>query len=492
LECVTSPVGNYLIWEPSSVASSNASRAGSRSQQGAANSATSLPVTPNSATSLPVTPSSFADSTHNSSATNETTTAIPAINYSPADSHLSTCQIPDQRPTPNSGEAIAYPAPNDNPNYNNAGVTKIAVLAVDFSDSPGQGDAAARYQPTLTTAAAWVNRYSNGRASYQFETWDHWIRANGPIASYALPKEGDPTDMDRYAQEVEEFMTSSKDHFDFNGVGAVWVFFPFGQKVLVNPMDAQGDNVTLPDGTKKSLGLYSTSSRVEGDSLPMWGWFVHEMLHGHGLRGYFPEYPGELGIMVQGGQEVTTNLDSWNQLILNWLPEDHVYCVDSTGLKDAVLALSSQGTDKPDLESIMYKVNDHQVLVLEYQKSDVWSAAYNDDYRGIYAYLVDTKEDTTNEILSKSDFGTHYGTANYIPLRTGNHGQYVGLGSPAPDIPDSCFGCSIYKGVGIRGGQSTWNADLLLPAGGETKIYGLDIKVWKTDTVATVEIKPAA
>jgi len=50
LECVTSPVGNYLIWEPSSVASSNASQAGSHSQQGAANSV-----------ALPVTPTSFAD-----------------------------------------------------------------------------------------------------------------------------------------------------------------------------------------------------------------------------------------------------------------------------------------------------------------------------------------------------------------------------------------------------------------------------------------------
>ena len=48
LECIPYPVRNYLIWEPSSVASFNASRAGSRSQQGAANSATSLPVTPSS------------------------------------------------------------------------------------------------------------------------------------------------------------------------------------------------------------------------------------------------------------------------------------------------------------------------------------------------------------------------------------------------------------------------------------------------------------
>jgi hypothetical protein len=404
-------------------------------------------------------------------------TEVIQSSYSPSDSNIDTCRIPDQRPPTSSNGAVAYPAEASG-DYKNTGVTNIVVLPVDFSDAPGTGKPSAYYQGELDKASAWINRYSNGKASYHFITNDEWIRAKGPSKDYNVIHfdQGGTNVGEHTAAVIQEYMDTAGNKYSYKDAAAIWVFYSPNQKEILHSLDLQGGiGLKAPDGSVIHVGQYSTSVTVSNSkNEPLWGWFVHEMLHGHGLRGHSPIYPYMFGMMALGGQEASSALESWNQLILDWLPSSRVYCTDIASLKNSTIPIVAKGTDSAGIESVMIKISSHQVLVLELNKKSTWSPGLRKDFAGVMAYLVDTQKDTTQASMQESNFNTTSGTANYLSMPGINHGKYK------TDGTDAGQGGAIVDGIFYGRGNMDWNENLVLFAGEQTKIQGINL-LYKTN-----------
>jgi hypothetical protein len=407
-----------------------------------------------------------------------TSTEVIRSLYSPSDSNIDTCRISDQRPPNSSKEAVAYPARAIG-NYKNSGVTNIAVLPVDFSDAPGTGKPSVYYQAELDKASAWINRYSNGKASFRFITNDEWIRAKGPSKNYNVIHfdQGGTNVGENTAAVIQEYMDTAGNKYSYKDVAAIWVFYSPNQKEILNSLDLQsGVGLQTPDGSIINVGQFSTSVKVSKNrNEPLWGWFVHEMLHAYGLRGHFPLYPNMFGMMALGGQEASSALESWNQLILDWLPSDRIYCADVANLKSATIPIVAKGADSFGIESVMIKISSHEVLVLELNKKSTWTPGLRKDFAGVMAYLVDTQKDTTRETMQGSNFGTTSGTANYLPMPGINHGKYK------TDGTDAGLGGAIVDGIFYGRGNIDWNQNLVIFAGEQTKILGINLS-YKTSS----------
>ena len=389
------------------------------------------------------------------------------------DSNIETCRITDQRPPGSSDGRIAYPA-RATGRYKNSGPTNIVVLPVDFSDAVGAGKPSTYYQPQLTKAADWVKRYSNGKASYNFITNDQWIRAKGPSKNYNVIHydQGGTNVPENTARAIQEFINTAGNEYSYKDIAAIWVFYSPNQKEIIHSLDGQGGaDLHAPDGSiMRNPRQFSTSVTVTNeDGAPLWGWFVHEMLHAHGLRGHSPIYPYMLGMMAQGGQGASSALNSWDQLILDWLPNDRLYCADLTDLADVTIPIIPRGSDADGIESAMVKISSHQMLVIELEKKSTWAPGLRKDFAGVMAYLVDTKIDTNLESMQTSNFGTTTGTANYLVMPGVSHGTYKTDGKNGP-----AYG-AIVDGALYYHASIEWNQNLVLFAGEQTKLMGVNI-----------------
>ena len=97
-----------------------------------------------------------------------------SIPISPSD--LSACKISDQRPLSMRHRAIAFPAEPE-PGFINTGREKIVVVGIDFSDSPGIGTPKAAIDEIVKNSTEWLIWYSRKKLTWDFVTYDKWIRA---------------------------------------------------------------------------------------------------------------------------------------------------------------------------------------------------------------------------------------------------------------------------------------------------------------------------
>ena len=95
---------------------------------------------------------------------------------------LTTCQLRDQRPVTNAYfwqeyRAVAYPAKPER-GFVNSGEQKIVIVGIDFVDAPGVGSPKSILEETIKNSSGWIKWYSQNKLSWNFVTYDKWIRAH--------------------------------------------------------------------------------------------------------------------------------------------------------------------------------------------------------------------------------------------------------------------------------------------------------------------------
>jgi hypothetical protein len=125
----------------------------------------------------------------------------------------------------------------------------------------------------------------------------------------------------------------------------------------------------------------------------MWAWMIHEIGHPMGLTGHFPINPQQFGIMHnQGGMGL--GLNSWDSLILDWINESQVYCIDKSKVSGEEITLVPVEREQTGVRSVMIKISDSKVLVIESHRPDTWSFRMPKAHYGVMAFLVDTTLNT--------------------------------------------------------------------------------------------------
>jgi hypothetical protein len=322
----------------------------------------------------------------------------------PSPEKLATCQIKDQRPGGPSAywQGIAYPISDFNREklLPLTGKAKVAFIPIDFSDVPGQGKPLDFGQSQIDGANEWLAWYTNGKLKYEWQTYNSWIRTPKPSTQYnwAHPVhggyQGQATPQAQSTEAmIQQLVTAASPHFNFEGVGAVFLLVPKEVKAIELEITQRNSIWQTAQGPQR-FSFFTPGAAINQRGDRLWGWWIHEVLHSHGIAGHFPFGNLNLHMMIGGVQ--SDALSSWDALSAGWTNEEDIYCLSKEKVTKIALTLSPLDRKQKGLKSVMIKLNDHQVLVFESRRPEKWSlpSLY---VNGLMAYVVDTKKITDRE-----------------------------------------------------------------------------------------------
>ena len=396
----------------------------------------------------------------------------PELNPKSPDA-LATCRLSDQRQiiTPE-GTQIAFPI-IPHVLSKKTGVEKIAVVGFDFNDSPGQGSPLEIYGDSLKKAASFFDWYSNGKVTFEFSTYDKWIRLSKPSSSYETgehfsTKAGSLT-VEQMAREFEIAITQ---YINLSGFAAVWFVYPQTiEKITQNYGLSSGNLPGFP-------AFYGFGPNNYPIKIPLWTYFIHEMLHEQGLQGHSPKAPWRFGVLLNG-DGYTAGMNSWDELSVDWMTEEEIYCIDKANLKPVQIKLAPIERQQSGVHSVMIKLDYHRALVIESHRSGAFAPGMPEYGYGVTLQLVDTTKSTgwnddsaTSVYLQfakEQRYGPEYGTR--IDNNRANDGGY-----------------NLYNGIGVSGARWGLDQNYLLLQGENYTFEGIKIEYLKSGNTDLISI----
>jgi hypothetical protein len=373
---------------------------------------------------------------------------------------LATCRLSDQRPTVTpEGTQITYPI-TPHVLSKKSGVEKIAIVGFDFNDSPGQGSPLDIYGESLEKAASFFNWYSNGKVTFEYATYDKWIRLSKPSSSYETGEHfstlvGSLT----VEQMATEFNAAISQYINLSGFTAVWFVYPKTiEKITQNYGLAAGNLPGLP-------AFYGFGPNNYAVEIPLWTYFIHEMLHEQGLQGHSPKAPWRFGVLLNG-DGYTAGMNSWDELSVDWMVEDEIYCVDKANLKPVQIKLAPIERQQSGIHSVMIKLDNHRALVIESHRSGDFAPGMPEYGYGVTLQLVDTIKSTSwNDDLATS-----------IYLQFANNERYgPEYGTRIDNKRANESGYNLYNGRGVSGARWGLDQNYLLLQGESYNFEGIKI-----------------
>jgi hypothetical protein len=374
---------------------------------------------------------------------------------------LAACRLTDQRAKPiqPEGTQIAYPITPHSYSVK-AGVQKIAVVGFDFSDSPGAGSPLDIYGNNLSRAQDFFNWYSNGKVKLEIVTYDKWIRLSKPSNEYETGEHFSTLPGSLTVSEMaHEFHDSVNKYINLNGFSSIWFVYP-------KTIEKITQNFGLAAGNENMLSIYGLGPINYTSELPIWTYFIHEMLHEQGLQGHSPKAPWRFGVLLNG-DGYTAGMNSWDELAVDWMTEEEIYCVTRENLKPVQIKLAPIEREQGGVHSIMIKLDNHRALVIESHRSGPFAQGMPDYGYGLTLQLVDTTKSTgwndesaTSEYLQITNyqrFGPEYGTR--IDTKRAN-------GS----------GVNLFNGVGVSGARWGLDQNYLMLQGESYTFEGIKIE----------------
>jgi len=79
---------------------------------------------------------------------------------------------------------------------------------------------------------------------------------------------------------------------------------------------------------------------------------------------------------------------------LDWINENQVYCIDKSKISGEEITLVPAEREQSGIRSVMIKISESKVLVVESHRPDKWSFRMPKAHYGVMAFLVDTTQNT--------------------------------------------------------------------------------------------------
>ena len=89
-------------------------------------------------------------------------------------------------------------------------------------------------------------------------------------------------------------------------------------------------------------------------------------------------------------------------MTLGWMKQENIYCVAKETLKSQTLTLVPLEREQSGLRSIVVKVSEYEVLVIESHRKDKWSDRWPTGTTGVSILRVDTRKDTVFDMGSST------------------------------------------------------------------------------------------
>ena len=314
--------------------------------------------------------------------------------------NIKDCQVPDQTNRPAGATPIGYKTNRyQNPSYPTEGHFKIAIIPVDFSDVPGGPLNRELIAKSAKAIEKWFEYESNGKLTVSVIEGSKWYRAPKTSENYNWNHPGTKNPTKLSDNEIgQDFINISDTDFDFTNVGALFIMHPDRIKTIEYGMMA----ATRVHTNEGDISPFLVSNGYEDDRQDgaLWAYWVHEIMHHVGLTGHAPDDLWYLDLMdLQSGFGLSTT--TWNQLIIDWLPSEQLYCRTVSNLTKDEVTLTSIDSLSKGVKSAMIAVSSHEVLVIESRRKDYWTSSDTtlvpkeafDGFYGVSIYVVDTKKE---------------------------------------------------------------------------------------------------
>jgi hypothetical protein len=412
----------------------------------------------------------------------------------------SLCRLADMRPVfPINTYSIAYP-PRPFSNYKSTGSYKVVVVGIDFSDVPGTGSPSSLFKDDLVKASEWLKWYTNDKVKFDFVSYPQWFRAPKTSDKYDSSNHGAKAPGDTQAggltgQEIaDDYVHAIEDTADLSNVSTIWFYFPENITKIVGQWTQQSSHVV----TKKYGTITPQLAALGADTYlsrrVRWGFFLHEMIHGFGLQGHSPKYIPVNGKFTRIGMMSTA--DGWTNALLPWdamtwgvdKPSD-TYCIDKSHLSSVDLKLVPLEREQEGNRSIMIKLNDHQVLLVESHRSDKWGVGEGQGFAGVMVALIDTTVSTSFDDNQTVNDPATTSTGVYLLIDGVNHGYHQPIGGQVINGNQLYGGVGLVNGVGIAGDYEGWDLNHIMYTGESLTSNGIKVTLIKGGDNDTVRIE---
>ena len=421
---------------------------------------------------------------------------------------VSACRLGDMRTTKNfPWPSIAYPAVPGR-GFEVSGTFKVVVLGIDFPDAQGTGTPDEMWKDDLKMASDWLAWYTNGKIKYEFVTNNKWLRMPKNWATYLPNSNGQQggntvgasglTNND-ISTEIVKIAESST---DLSKATAFWIYQPSS---IIKVSKAENSSQWINRDTTAQSSIYGTISAIMISIGPdtlvsmrsRWAYFLHEMLHSHGLFGHSSKTPARTGIMSPA-DGWTNVLLPWDSLIGAWDKPGDIYCVDRANLVSTDLTLVPLEREQDGLRAGVIRLNDHQALIVESHRKDKYGVGVSPGTAAVMVNLVDTTVNTTFD--NPEGWANPSSTGNYLKVNGAQHGQHAPIGAPLympagwgnnPSAKSLWDGIGIVDGVGINGDYTNWDLNYFMYPGESITYGGIKISLTQGGDNDTVKIERA-
>ena len=335
-----------------------------------------------------------------------------------------------------------------------SGAVNVPIFAVDFSDSVGSNAQLSNVERQMAETNRWLSHFSNGTLTFNWQFHRQWLRMSKSSKDYGWVK----GDRDNYRTIVGEMIRLADPHLNFSNAEMVVVVLPssiihFDPEIGEAHVDIPTNEGPISNFWAGGKFLYGFEDGVQRE---LWSFWIHEYFHpmgipGHGLR-------TSLDIMNnQNGRSVVLN--AWDTYLAGWLLPSQMYCLPIESLSTFETALIPMERNIQGLRSLMIRINEYQVLVIESRRSEGWGSRLPKGTYGLHVYAIDVRNDLDRSRESIDIPGTPFPS----------YGTWV-----TPKFPPS---------------EQPHRADKLLLLGDSVTYQGVKVSLVKTGDFDTVRVE---
>ena len=150
-------------------------------------------------------------------------------------------------------------------------------------------------------------------------------------------------------------------------------------------------------------------------------------------------------------------------------------------MKSLNLTLVPNEREQQGLNSIMVKLSDTKMLVVESHRSDKWSPGLEKGFYGVMVSVLDMTATPT--------WGGEEGFSKYLKVDNANHGQHKPIGTKIQGFPDYQGNYGLVNGYGIANDQIYWDLNYMMYLGESITFENIKVSLIATGDNDTVKVE---
>ena len=307
-------------------------------------------------------------------------------------SSVEMCKLRDQRNQIGGGGSTAFPMQYNRIQTN--GIVDIAVVPIDFPDSAAPGKPADLLQEHIDTINKRNEEIYGNRIQYRWHIPENWLRMSRNAEYYNQDHQTVQPDGSRKSdgtktlltkeEQLTEIYTEAEKVLDIDAMDFFFLYSnPYEPDVQFGP--GYLDDITTATKTYRSvasypLGYWAFNGHFTQNGVPLAAWMAHEIQHFHGMVQHAP------GNGTQWHEGIASTWETW---VAGWRPDSEYACVDGTKATDTTVNLSSMDLPSSGFKSLVIKVSNTEVLVVESRRDGIYNPSMTPGVAGISVYNVD-------------------------------------------------------------------------------------------------------